>query len=200
MADVMEICNSALIKMGAEPLLNLEEPNKKAATLKLRYPLIRDAELRRRRWRFSLDRAYLAADAEAPPFTYARSFTLPARALRVIQVADVNIGLNLADYRSNGSAPFSIEGNKILTNYPAPLAVRFIQRIESPGLFDAAFVESLASRIAYECCETITQSDSKKKGLFDDYRFAIREAVAANAIERPPEHSDDDTWVLARTQ
>lgn len=198
MASDISICNAALIKLGADTILNLEEGTDRANKLKLRYPMIRDAELRRRRWRFSLERIQLAADAIGPSYGFARQFTLPARCLRVVQIGQSHVGLDLSDYRATSSSAYSVEGRKVLTNFGAPLPVRFIAQITDTGLFDACFVEALASRIAYEMCERSTQSDSKRQLALADYRIAIREAVTSNALEMPPESVADDTWVAAR--
>ena len=67
-----------------------------------------------------------------------------------------------------------------------------------PTQFDATFVAALASRLAYEACEDLTQSSSKKQDAANDYRTAIREAVAANAIEVAPTPLADDSWLLSR--
>jgi hypothetical protein len=198
MASEIAICNSALIKIGADTILALDEGSDRANKLQLRYPMIRDAELRRRRWRFAIERATLAADSAAPDHGFQYQYTLPARCLRVIQIGEAHVGLDLSDYRESSSSAWSVEGRKILTNFPAPLAVRFIARITNTGLFDAAFTEALASRIALEMCERTTASDSKRQLAMADYRLAIREAATANALENPPESMAEDSWVAVR--
>lgn len=198
MASEVAIANRALGKLGAATIISLDEDDPKAVALNVAFPLVRDAELRRRRWRFSLARHSLPADAVAPSFGYARSFTLPDGCLRVIQVGEYDLGPNMADYRAAPLADFSIEGRAILTNISAPLKVRTIQRITDTEMFDAAFTEALAARLAFECCERITQSDSKKQLAWADYQQSIREAVRSNALETAAIEASDDTWVMAR--
>lgn len=198
MASEVDIANRALGKLGAATIIDLEEDDPKAVALKIAFPLVRDAELRRRRWRFSLQRFLLPADGTAPAFGFARQFTFPNDCLRLIQIGEYDLGPNLSDYRAAPTELWSIEGRAILTNLPAPLPVRTIQRITDTTQFDSCFVETLASRLAYECCERITQSDSKKQLAWEDYRVSIREAVRANALEVAPQEPSDDTWVMAR--
>jgi len=198
MASPVDICNRALGKLGASTIIDLEQDDPKAVALNVAYPLVRDAELRRRRWRFSLARKSLPADAEAPAFGFQRSFTLPAGCLRVIQIGEYDLGPNLSDYRSAPTELWSIEGRKIYTNLSAPLKVRTIQQITDTGIFDASFVEALASRLAYEVCYRITQSHEREDRCLRDYRMAIREAARANALEVAPNEPTDDTWVMAR--
>jgi hypothetical protein len=195
----VDICNAALIKLGADTINALNENNVRARTMSARYADVRDAELRRRRWKFSIKRASLAALSAAPAADYDRQFQLPVDYLRLIEGGDIAETADLSDFRSGaGAALYSIEGKKLLTNLSAPLNIRYIAKITDVSLFDSAFGEALASRLAYECCEKITQSDSKRSLAMDDYRLALSEARRANAIERPSESPADDSWVAAR--
>lgn len=198
MASEVDIANRALGKLGAATIIDLNEDDPKAVAINVAFATVRQAELRRRRWRFSLERHSLPALADAPAFGFARQFQLPAGCLRVIQIGEFDLGPNLSDYRAAPTELWSIEGRKILTNLPAPLKVRTIQDVPDTTQWDAAFVEAFAARLAYECCERITQSDSKKQLAWSDYREAIREAVRANALEVATSEATDDTWVMAR--
>lgn len=198
MASEVDIANRALGKLGAATIIDLNEDDPKAVAINVAFATVRQAELRRRRWRFSLERHSLPALADAPAFGFARQFQLPAGCLRVIQIGEFDLGPNLSDYRAAPTELWSIEGRKILTNLGAPLKVRTIQDVPDTTQWDAAFVEAFAARLAYECCERITQSDSKKQLAWSDYREAIREAVRANALEVATSEATDDTWVMAR--
>lgn len=198
MASDVDICNRALGKLGAATIISLADDDPKAVALSVAYPSVRDAELRRRRWKFSLRRQKLAAEAVTPAFGYARQFVISADTLRVIQVAEWDLGPNLSDYRSAPTEYFSIEGRRILTDLPAPLAVREIWRVLDTELYDACFVECFAARLAYETCYRITQSDSRQKSCLDDYLLGLREGRRAEALERAPNEPTDDTWVSAR--
>lgn len=192
------LANRALIKLGASRILDLDDDDPKAIALKESFTAVRDAELRRRRWRFALSRHLLPALVQAPAFGFARAFQLPAGCLRVIQIGQYDLGPNLADYRAAPMELWSIEGRQILTNLGAPLPVRTIQQITDTTLWDSAFSEAFAARLAYECCEPITQSDSKKQLAWADYQQSIREAARANAFEASPQEPTDDTWVMGR--
>jgi hypothetical protein len=196
------ICNAALIKLGAERINALDENNNRARVMNERYAAVRDAELDRCRWKFSIARVTLAALAAAPDGDdYARQFQLPNDYIRLIEGADIVDVADLSDYRGSSSAAlYSVEGRKILTNLPAPLSIRYIAQITDTSLFVPSFAEALAARLADECCERITDSDSKRQTAKEDYRQAIREAKRARALEAPPQYQADDTWVMARTQ
>mgnify|MGYP006976401301 CR=1 FL=1 len=64
--------------------------------------------------------------------------------------------------------------------------------------FDALFAEALASKLAYEACYEVTQSNQRQDVCNNDYRASISDAVKTNAIEKPPQGFPDDSWVLGR--
>lgn len=198
MASAVDIANRALTKLGAGTIIRLDEDDPKAVALNLAFEPVRQAELRRRRWRFSLERHSLPALADAPGFGFSRQFQLPTGCLRVIQIGEFDLGPNLSDYRGAPTEYWSIEGRKILTDFDAPLKVRTIQDVPDTTQWDPAFVEAFAARLAYECCERITQSDSKRQLAWSDYKESIREAIKANALEVAPQEASDDTWMMAR--
>jgi len=193
------IVNLALTKLGDARITSLDDDSKPARTMKAIYELIRDAELRRRKWRFSIRRASLPALAEIPAFGYANAYQLPADCVKLLMVGDLAPGVDLSDIRTGFDTElYSLEGRQILTDLAAPLSLRYQARVTDPAQFDATFVAALASRLAYEACEDLTQSSSKKQDAMNDYRLAIREAVAANAIEVVPTPLPDDSWLLSR--
>lgn len=196
----VSICNAALIKLGADPIIALTDDTNRARTIAARYESVRDAELYLRRWKFSILRASLAALSDTPDSDFDYAYQPPNDFLRLIEGADIVQVPDLSDYRTTSNALYSIENGKILTNLGAPLAIRYIAQITDPSLFNPAFVEALASRLAYECCEKITQSDAKKEAALRDYRIAVSEATRANAIETSSVSQADDTWITSRAQ
>lgn len=196
----VSICNAALSKLGAEPLLALTDNNNRGRTMNGRYATVRDAELRRRRWRFAIKRVSIAALAATPDSDYSYQYQLPNDFLRLIPGGDIVSTPDMSDYRSGESALYSIEGRRILTDMGSPLAIRYIGRITDTAIFDSAFTEALASRLAYECCKKITGNDAEKERCLEDYKIAISEAKRANALEGAPQQPADDSWIFARAR
>lgn len=197
MSEVL-ICNRALQLLGDDPIIALTDNSKRARAMNLAYAPVRDAELRRRRWKFSIARAQLPANATAPLSDYANAFPLPTDWLRLIGGADLGSYPDLADFSATRNALYSLEGRQVLTNLPAPLSIRYIRQVTDTSMFDAAFAEALCARLAYECCEQITQSDSKQQLAMARYKQAISEALRANALESATESIADDSWIAAR--
>lgn len=147
-----------------------------------------------------MKRAILSALSEAPDWGYSLQYQLPSDCLRVVQVNDFYVIPGFGDFIGAGpdEEPYKIEGGKILTDFTAPLKIRYLRRITNSGDFDACFVEVFAYDLAFEACEAITQSTTKKESLRQGKREEILDAIRANSIELPPQVVADDAWIASR--
>lgn len=193
MADNVSIANRALSKLGAGRILLLTDDNQAARTINQMFNDVRDAELRRHRWKFALTRDSLPALATVPAFGFSYQYPLPADYLAMVQVNDYFIRAG-----SPNSGLYSIEAGNILTDLVAPLKIRYVKRVTNPGLFDPLFVEALACKLAMEACETLTQSETKFARMADQYKFAMTEAVRVDAIEKVPDELPQGSWLDSR--
>jgi hypothetical protein len=189
MASKIEICNLALVKLGANPIVSLEDGTKSATTLGKVYDALLDAEIASHPWTFAKARAQLPASTTAPAFTWRYKYPKPAGFLKMIEV-----GQDWVYYATNCGALFELEGGDILTDQGSPLKIRYVQRVTNAGLYPALFVTSFACRLAAEVCETLTQSVSKRQAAWDERKEAIREARRSNDIELPPQAGPAQSW------
>jgi hypothetical protein len=198
MASVIQVANRALTKLGALRITSLADDNKQARAIASCFEDLRDDELRAHRWQFAMKRTSLAALADAPAFGYEYQYAVPADFLRIDMVDDRFPSAVLDNYIDGETLEWTLEGNVILTDIGAPLKLRYIARIEDPSAWDTNFREALASRIAAEICEDLTQSDTKKNAALKDYDRAIKQALRVNSIEKPPTTPPDNTWIISR--
>lgn len=182
----VSIANLALQKLGAARVTSLTDDNSaEARACNACYAALRDRELRAHAWNFSIKRQILAPDATAPVFDYAYAFTKPSDCLRILPP-------------NTRALDWHYEGNKILTNDGDTLNLRYISQVTDPAQFDAMFVETLASRMAWHMAEELTQSNTKKADALRDYRLSVSEARRANAFEQISSDPPVDEWVAAR--
>jgi hypothetical protein len=196
----VSIANRALQLLGADSIISLADDTNRARAMAIAYEPVRDAELTRHRWRFTLARDQLPALSTAPLFEYPYQYQAPNDMLRLIEGGDLQSGPDLSDYRAGMSRLYSVEGDKILTHIPAPLSICYIARITDTSLFAADFSEALSARLADELCERLTQSDSKRQICMEAYKRAIREAKRSNAIQVATQSAADEEWIMGRTQ
>lgn len=100
MATSLSICNSALIKLGAEVITALSDNNKRAKLCNAQYETIKNKILKSHLWNFSIKRAQLSADISVPTWGFNSAFVLPSDYLRIVEVR--------YDYK------YAVEGNLLL--------------------------------------------------------------------------------------
>lgn len=189
MASEVELCNRALQKLGASVLVSLDDDSRNARSCNVAYVPCRDAELEEHTWAFSIKRAALAADGTAPTWGRAHCYTLPTDFLRLLPPYPEDVVPN---------PDWLIENGKIYTDDTAPLYIRYVARITDPNQMTPTFREALATRLAAEMAEDITQSNSKKAMLLDEYRMMIARARRTDAIQKPPTTAYDSPWITER--
>jgi hypothetical protein len=198
MASQVDIANRALTKLGAARIISFSDDNKQARAVSSMFNIVRDAELRSHIWSFSVKRASLAALVSTPDWGFQKEFQIPSDCLRILMVNDVYGGPSMEDYRNQPVADYSLEGNKILTDFSAPLKIRYIARIADTTQWDAMFVEAMSCRLAMELAEDLTQSNSKRELAQAEYMAALRGAIRASAVEQPSQAMPDNEWLLSR--
>jgi len=170
MASDVEIVNGALSKLGEQPVLSFSDRSEPARIANRTYADIRDALLREFTWNFATKRTSLAADTAVPDWGYDRQYTLPADFLRLIEVN------NASDY------DWRLESGKILTDLDAPLQIRYVARVLENAM-DATFREALASRLAMEWAEPLSQTTSVGQQMSTLYRNKLQVARTADGQE-----------------
>ena len=182
------VANHALQKLGAQLITSMDEDTREARTVKACYSILRDRELRAHSWNFSIKRVALAPSATVPAFGFAKAFPLPADCLRILPSA------RHVDWTIE-----NINGvSHILTNEGTVIYLRYVARITDEAAFDELFVDMLACKIAWHCCETITQSNQKKADVMAEYKEARAEARRINAFEQASPQEPEPPWLVAR--
>lgn len=181
------IANRALQKLGAKRIESLAQDHPNARSINAAYDMQRDWLLRKYVWSFAIKRASIAADGDGPEWGDWDRYTVPNDFVRLIR-----------DDESGHTVDWKIEGLHILSADGSPLEIRYVARIDDTNFYDPLFVEALASKIAFECCEEITGNTTKKNRAEKDLDTAISEAERIGAIEKAPEEFPEDDYITAR--
>jgi hypothetical protein len=92
-----------------------------------------------------------------------------------------------------------VEGDTIITDDPGPLDLRYVKNIANVTKFDALFDDAIACKVAFETCDEITQSNTKKATLALEYEEAVADARLVNAIEGyGAVEADEDELITVR--
>ena len=165
----VQICNNALIKLGANTITSLSDDSKAARLCNNVYSIMRDDMLRGHPWNFAITRTTLAKLSTTPAFKYSYEYQLPSDCLRVIGIKDTN-----AEYR--------IEGRKLLTDENS-VSLIYIKRITDTSQFDANFANALAFKLASELAYAITNNATLASNLGQEAERLLRRAKMHDAQE-----------------
>lgn len=186
MADsIVEICNSALIKVGADRIDDLSDNNKRARLCNEQYDKKRKALLLSHPWNFATKRVSLTPDVATPEFEFDVQFTLPADCLRV-EKTDLQI-----------LTPWKIEGRKLLCN-EATVKIKYIFDETDTTQYTPTFDEALAFDIAKDIAYAITQSNTRADSLKKDAKDALMNARSFDAQEGTVEQVEATDWTNSR--
>lgn len=180
----VQICNNALIKLGADTITSLSDDTKAARLCNKMYSIVRDDLLRSHLWNFAIEREALAQLSTNPDFGYTYQYQLPSDCLRVLRIKD-----SRAEYR--------IEGRKLLTDENTVNLI-FIKRVTDTSQFDASFADLLALKLAVEIGYAITNSGSIVQGLNDLFERRYRRAKMIDAQEDSGYSLLTDTYLDSR--
>lgn len=168
MSSAVDICNLALLRIGAAAIASLDESSNEAGFCNRLWVPMRQAVLRDHTWNFSLKTASLAQLSETPAdFTYA--YQLPSDCLRVVDI----IG---------SESDYEIRARKLYTD-DETITLKYVADISNTETFDSLFADALSYRLAAELCLPVTGQVQKASLLNNFYQAALQRARAMDSRE-----------------
>jgi len=195
-ASSVEICNLALVSLAEDTIASLDDPTERARMCKLLYDNVRSQLLRSYRWAFSVERAVLAPEADAPLFGFTYKFLKPVDCLRLIGPFDGNTSDSQINYTGT-DITYKVEGRYILSD-TNPLYICYIRDVTNPTDMDSVFTQALAYSLAKSLAMPLTNDDGKFKVVSAQYEEAIRSARMCSAVETTPEILVASDWLDSR--
>ena len=180
----IRICNSALIKIGVEPIVSFSEQTKAARFCNIQYETIRDELLSAHYWNFAMARVALAQVSTPPLFGFDYAYQLPADCLRVRQIEE-------------NDAKFKIEGRLLYTD-SATANIQYVSKNTDASQYSPYFKEALASRLAADLAYPMVQSVSLSEKMFQKHQFLLVEARAFDGQEGDIDQFQEDVWLESR--
>lgn len=186
MASAIDICNSALSKIGVKEISSFTDNSKEAKLCRRFYETSRDELLRSHPWNFAIKEAELTKLSEAPLMSnrYTSKFNLPTDCLRVLRTDD--------SYDS-----FKIKGRQ-LYGYDDTVVIEYLAKITDVSYFDSCFIEVLSWLIASKLAYPMVQSQGLADQIFRTYERQLRDARSFDGQEGTMEQLNRDDWLDSR--
>lgn len=191
--SAVDICNLALIRLGAATIASLDETSTEAVKAKAVYDHVRDATLRALPWGWATRARALAQTTHSvPPWAFAYAY--PADCLEARRLIDP-VSRNRRPPFSRASAS---DGTGLLcTDLPRAVLV-YTATITDLSVADPLFRDAMAWRLAAELAWPLTNSADRVNSAVKMYQTAIAQAAVANGNEAEAPEPDPAPWLTAR--
>lgn len=196
MSSKIDICNMALVEIGAEAIASFNEDSEAARQCKRLYDQTRLVMLDEHKWNFAQRKVYLASVAVPSGYSqYSYAYSYPADALLVHKIYD----------RTDAEAEFEIDMSKegtvrtqlIFTDQEAAIAI-YTADVEDTALFGPTFVETLKYYLASKLAYSLGKNFRMQQTMLQMYLLFLNKAKTKNSKENhKPQKSSP--WVTQRT-
>ena len=169
----VSICNQALMNLGANPIISLDDDTTEAKICKVFYEPIRNVLLETNNWTFTIQWLTLAQAASPPLSEFANAFPLPVNASRVLFVGE--------NYE-RPNRKWQVEGNNIVTDETTCKAQVVILETD-PNKYSAAFIQALVARLSADMAIAITNSRSLYETHMQIFGMKLQEAISTDNLQ-----------------
>jgi hypothetical protein len=194
-----QVINNGLRIIGANLIADPDEDTESARQAKGVYEQTVLAELESHAWSFAKAQAVLPQSAVNPLFGFQRAFTIPSDFVKLVELENRWAFYSVRNIDTNPMPAFEVQGRSILTNFDAPLRISYLRDLSGdPTLWPPLFAETVSAALAGALAMTLTKSQGVVETAEKLYRKATRRATQSNAIQKPPAHIPDGSWITAR--
>ena len=182
MSSETEICNHALLSLGAKTIQALTDDTIEGRTCLRLYRVTRDATLEAREWTFAVKRAELPKLVDPPVWGFGAKFQLPPDTLRIIEARSDQVE-RVAWRQMANRLEWVREGDELLTDASSPLRIRYIAQIIDTAAFSPAFERALSAHLAYEMAIPLTASRTLQSDMWELYQAKLKEAASTDGMQ-----------------
>lgn len=188
MTESTDLANRALTLLGADRITSLDPPdenNTGAAVMARLYEPAKKGIIREYQWNCAKEQRAFAQLADPPLFGFNHAYGIDPDVLRILFIDRALTQASGATatpiYTVVPHATFKVVGQTIHTNQTRCWAMCMIDIEETK--MDSLLQDALVYKLAHQACYPITRSSTAKDGFKTDFKDAIGEARANNAIE-----------------
>lgn len=200
--DNIEICNKALLMVGAQKITALTDNTAEADACEFLYDDVRRRLLTKFDWPFATATVDLGGYSDTDVSGWDYQFNLPAGLLRMISVeCEATSGTDLIDGLGEATRPpnnYEIRGTNIFTDIENSW-VKYVNDVTDTTAFPQDFEYALVTLLAAELAVPLTGNVQMELRLMQKFRMALGEAYASSAqLQRTDVIPLEGDWIDAR--
>ena len=197
------ICNQALSWLGGSLItdITVSEDSNEWRLCSANYEPLRDAVLTEYEWTFAVTRITPAAATDPANGGFSKAFTIPATALRVLQVTSIveeNTASSATGLGRYSKVEWLREGDLIMVNGAESIYARVIQQVTDTTKFSPAFDQALAARIAMDIALPLTNSRLLQRDMASLYGEKLRVAASIDGLQGRSTRTRSDSLIRVR--
>jgi len=194
----IEICNHALLKIGADTIASLDiNQNDQEAVVQsakfcnLLFNQALEEVLRTYRWNSALKRTILTRLTEAPAFKFKYKYQLPNDCVRVVNVYDEK---EAYDDRTE----YVVEGRTILCDYDK-VFLCYVSLVEDVNTLDAFLTQCIIQNLAIKLSVPMQLDQVMQNNLIREYNEVILpQARSVDTLENKYWEMEESDFLLSR--
>lgn len=183
----VSICNIALIALGEDPIVSLQDNSKPAILCNARYGDIRRAVLEANQPGCAKTEASLALSATVTSQEYDNVYGLPAGFLRLVNI----IGIDSPVYEIKN-------GYLYINDTNAPLWINYIIDLQDASVFTPTLVHTIAYSIVVEIGPAITQDTARVQLAMSMLADKAETQRLSSSQQASPKEWDEDVLLRSR--
>lgn len=204
MQSWVDICNAALVRVGASKINSLDEASNEARACKAVLGLCKEQVLVSHVWWCLRSRAVLplrgtSGEDGAPEWPYKYAYGLPADFARAVRIETGT------PYGSPGAPgkmePFILErydGSPVLLCDRQNAQLIYVADTKVPSELSIECRQALVAALAMELSTALTQSLNMRSRYQQEYEAAMNRAVFVDAVQASEWTPPDNTYIKAR--
>jgi len=194
----VEICNHALLKIGADPIasLDINQTDSEAVVQSARlcgilFDQALEEVLRTYKWNSALNRVQLSRLAEAPAFKWKYKYQLPNDCVRVCNIYD---DIEAYDDRTE----YVVEGRAILCDYDT-VYLSYVKKPENISFLDSGVTKCIIQNLAIKLSVPMQLDQVMQNSLITEYqRVILPEARSVDTLENRYWQMEESDFILSR--
>jgi hypothetical protein len=188
MASIVDICNMALVSIGEDRIVSLDETGKIGVTCNALWVPTRDYVQSLHTWPECMKRATLTASTTSPNHEWSYAYVLPADYLALD---------NLYEH-SALQGDYSVEANLLLTNY-GTANIRYIAKVSDTTKWSPELVEITKLKLAMDLVMALSARQEIYNMMASQFTYALEKAKGTTARRSRPRPVFESSWITARS-
>jgi len=181
MATKLDICNSALMRIGLNPISNLDDNLKEAKFCKMLYGQLVNSLLREPNcdWNFAKKRVIPALVSSEKLGAYEYYFSLPADCIRISAVYD------LETVEAIETQDWEIFADRTVGSNFNIIQILYVSNNINDEFLDSKFTEVLSYRLALDLSLSVKNDGRLAEAMRQQYERELMNAIVSNKVESP---------------